>query len=156
MEMPRNQLAGATAKHALIIPTITAAAGNDNTEINGVVIDRQGALTAKIIVTATATLAAGKKLEVNLTLQDGDASNLSDAADIAATLQPLGAADSEVLELLDSGAGSTMTGQFEMDISLDKLKRYMRVQAKGNLDAAGVDTATIAVVVVLGGKVIES
>lgn len=156
MEMIRNQLAGAVAKHALIIPTITAGAGNDNTELNGVVIDRQGALTAKVIVTATATLAAGKKLEVNLTLQDGDNSALSDAADVTAVLQPLGAADSEVLELLDSGSGSTMTGQFEMDISLDRLKRYMRVQAKGNLDATGTDTATIAVVVVLGGKTVES
>lgn len=132
-----------------------AAGAGDNAETNGSGIDRQvaggGGLyqSAVFCLGARAVLSANKKLTVKATFQDS--ADDSTYADIAAALQPEGAADSVVLTLTDSGAGSTLTGSYFKDLELASLRRYIRAQVHIDLDAGATDTCEYAATWQLGG-----
>ena len=89
-----------------------AAGTGDATETNGPVVDRMvsGAManSAVFMLAAVATLAAGKKCTLKATFQHDTDSAGGTMADVAAALQPEGAADSVVLTLTDGGAGGRL------------------------------------------------
>lgn len=143
-----------SVKNAVVIPTITAGGTGDNTEVDGLAIDRKNATSMSVGIVAKAVLAATKTLVVNLTLQDS--ADGSTFADVAAALQPGGAADSAVLTLTGGAGGSTESGVYQLGVNLASLRRYVRVQVKPDLNATGTDTATVAGVIALGGLVVEN
>lgn len=134
--------------------TAIAAGAGDATETDGQGVDRQlsdGSLyrSAAFVLFGKATLAASKKATFKATIQDS-ADNVT-FADVAAALQPEGAADSVVLTLTDSGAGSTLYGTYEFGLSLDSLNRYIRAQVHIDLNAGATDTGFYLGGFVLGG-----
>lgn len=138
--------------YALIIPTITAGGSGDGDEVNGVSIDREDAHCARFSVAARAALGAGESLVVQATVQDS--ADGSTFADVAADLQPGGAADSTILTLTSAGGG-TVTGEATIDVDLSSLRRYVRIQLHPDASRANTDTYTVAAVCELGGLVIE-
>jgi len=145
-----NQLA---CRSACLIPTFTAGAAGDNAQVNGISVDRKDATSASVVVTARAVLAATKTLTVKLIVQDS--ADGTTFTNVAAALQPAGAADSVVLTLTGGAGGSTENGQYQLGLNLASLRRYVRVQLTPDLNATGVDTATVAALFVLGGLVVE-
>lgn len=156
MEFPRDLGAQIESKHALIIPTITSGAGSDGVEVNGEIIDRQNALSASFVVLAKATLDADETAILQLTLQEDDDSAGGTMADVAADLQPEGAAASSVLTLTGGVGGTTEEGVYQFDVDLSSLKRYVRIQVEVTLSRGATDTGTAAVACVLGGREIDS
>lgn len=137
-----------------------AAGAGDNTETDGASFDRyvngsNGSAgifnSATFFLLAQATLATTKACTYKATLQESDASG-SGFADIAAALQPSGAADSVVLTLTDPGGGSTMTGSYQLDVNLESLKRYVRAQVHQDLNAGATDVSFYAAGFVCGGN----
>lgn len=141
---------------AEVVPTITSGAGADGVEQNGLVIDRQDALSAVFALLLEATLDEDETAIAQLTLQEGDESDGSDMADVAAALQPEGAAASSVLTLTGGSGGSTETGAYKFDVDLSSLKRYVRVQVELTLSRGATDTGTVAIAYILGGRSIDS
>jgi hypothetical protein len=150
-----------TAKLSVIGEAVAAGTG-DNTENTGAAVDRlvesladgsgsggkSLAMCAKIIIAAFATLSSGKKATFKATLQDSE-SDSSGFADVAAALQPEGAADSVVLTL--SYVDGSEQGVYEENINLESLKRYLKLQVHVDLDAGATDTARYTGVILLGG-----
>lgn len=125
---------------------VTAGGGGDNTEVVGVTIDRAALGFAKSAVVAipfTATLAASATLTIAWDIDEGNASNLSDAA-------VLTSATAQVVATGPVGGG-TVTGTFEANVSLAGAGRYVRVNFTPNLSAANTDTAALSAVMVFGG-----
>lgn len=126
--------------------TATAGGSGDNTAVTGVIIDRQAFRWPKSGVFAvpfTTTLAAGATLSLAMTVQDGDAANLSDAATFATRANA-------VVATGPSGGG-TVTGVVEFDVNLVGAKRYIRLNFTPDLSAANTDTGAFSGVAVLGG-----
>jgi len=136
---------------ALIIPTVTAGAAGDGLEVNGLVIDRQDAHSAKLFVASKATLAAAETLTVQVTIQDGDAVGGGDMADNTTHL----AAAAVVTTLTGGGGGTTETGLYELALDLSSYKRYVRVQIEPTLSASGTDVATVAAVLAMAGLTVS-
>lgn len=137
---------------AHVEPTITSGAGADGVEQNGEIIDRQDALSAVFTVVCEAVLQAGETAIIQLTLQEDDDSAGGTMADVAAALQPGGAAATAVLTLTGETGGSTERGAYQFDVDLSSLKRYVRVQMECTLSSTATDTATVAVTYALGGR----
>lgn len=127
--------------------SLTAAGAGDNTQVVGTIIDRSllnYPLSLTAVITCKATLAATKKLSLlSVSIQHGNAANLSDAT---ALVSP-----ANVDVLVDSGAGSTISGQQEYDVDLAGAGRYVQLLYTPDLNAASVDTATTAAVLIFGG-----
>jgi hypothetical protein len=124
----------------------TAGSTGDNTAVTGVIIDRAALgwpQSAVLAIPYTATLAAAATLSLAYTVQEGDASNLSDAA----TLQT---ATTAVVATGPSGGG-TVTGTFEVNVPLAGAGRYVRANFTPDLSAANTDTAALSAVIVFGG-----
>jgi hypothetical protein len=83
---------------------LTAGGTGDNTLVTGLIIDRAAynfPLSMVLALSFSATLAASKKLTMkSVTIEHGDAANLSDAASFSTP------ADVDVA--VDSGSGSTL------------------------------------------------
>jgi hypothetical protein len=117
--------------------TATAGGTGDNTEVNGAYQSRMSdngiALSAKLVISYTATLAAGATLTFAANFQDALTSGGSGVADygdaVAATVVATG----------DSG-GSTETGTFEVDVDLSGAREFIRAQVTPNLSAGATDT----------------
>ncbi|TCU34157.1 hypothetical protein [Rhizobium azibense] len=117
--------------------TATAGGAGDATEVNGAYQSRMSdngiALSAKLIVSFTATLAAGATLTFAGNFQDALTSGGSGVADfgdaVAATVVATGGA-----------GGSTETGTFEIDVDLSGAREYIRAQITPNLSAGATDT----------------
>lgn len=123
----------------------TAGGSGDNSAATGVIIDRAAfgyPASAVLAVPYTATLAEDETLTLTYTVQEGDASNLSDAATLKTA--------SVVVATGDTG-GSTETGCLEVDFKSIAGGRYNRVNITPDLSASGTDTAAISAVVVYGG-----
>jgi len=150
MSFARQHNIGANigAEKAIDNTALTAAGAGDNTEVVGQIIDRtlfKYPLSVAVLVGWKAVLAASKKLSLkSVKLEHGDASNLSDAANFATP------ADVDVK--IDGGAGGTYHGAQKYSIDLAGCKRYIRLKVTPDLDAASIDTATIASVFVFGGQ----
>jgi hypothetical protein len=155
MELPRSFGSALTAQTALIIPTLTAAGSGDNTEYNGVSIDREDAHSCVFAVCARAVLTATKLLTLKATLQHSDVAANEGFADVAAALQPGGTADSVVMVLTGGAGGSTEHGTYKLVTDLSALKRYVRIQVHADLDHSGTDTAAVGVACMMN-NVIES
>lgn len=135
-----------TVRRAAANTAATAGSTGDNTAVTGVTIDRVEIGTPQSCVVAipfTATLAATATLSLAYTVQEGNASNMSDAA----TLQ---SGVSAVIATGPSGGG-TVTGTFEVSVPLMGAGRYVRVNFTPNLSAADTDTAALSAVMVFGG-----
>jgi hypothetical protein len=118
---------------------VTAGGAGDATEVNGAWQSRMSeggvALSAKLIVSFTATLTASQTLSFGGNFQDAlDASGVG-AADfggaVAATVVATGAA-----------GGSTETGTFEIDVDLSGAREFIRSQMTPNLSAGATDTCS--------------
>lgn len=124
----------------------TAGGTGDNTAVTGVIIDRAAIgwpESAVLAIPFTATLAAAATLSIGYTVEEGNASNLSDAA----TLQTEAAA----VVATGPGGGGTVTGTFEVSVPLRGAGRYVRANFTPNLSAANTDTAALSAVLVTGG-----
>lgn len=137
--------------------TAVAAGAGDNTETSGTGVDRyvngsNGAdgiyNSAVFVLLASATLSSGKKATFKATLQASAALG-SGYADVAADLQPEGAADSTVLTL--AYVTGSEEGKYTHDLDLSSLDRYIRSQVHVDLDAAGTDVAEFQSGFIMGG-----
>jgi len=125
---------------------VTAGGAGDATAVTGVIIDRAALgwpQSCVVAVPFTATLAAAATLSLSITLQDGDASNLSDAGTFASRANGVIATG--------PGGGGTVTGTIELDVNLSGAKRYVRANFTPDLSASGTDTAALSEVIVFGG-----
>ena len=117
--------------------TATAGGTGDNTEVNGAYQSRMSdkgiALSAKLVISYTATLAAGATLTFAANFQDALAAAGTGVADYG-DLVP-----ATVVATGDSG-GSTETGTFEIDVDLSGAREFIRAQVTPNLSASGTDT----------------
>lgn len=135
-----------TVARAAANTAATAAGTGDNTAVTGAIIDRAAIgmpQSAVLAIPYTATLAAGQTLSIAYTVQEGQASNLSDAE----TLQ---SAASAVVATGPAGGG-TVTGVFEVNVSLAAAGQYVRANFTPDLSASGTDTAALSAVLVFGG-----
>ncbi len=124
----------------------TAGGTGDATAVTGVIIDRAALRwpqSAVFAIPFTTTLAAAATLSLVATIQDGDASNLSDAATFASFA-------SAVVATGPAGGG-TVTGVVEINVNLRGAKRYLRLNFTPDLSAANTDTAALSGVAVFGG-----
>ena len=115
----------------------TAGGTGDATEVNGAWQSRMSkggiALSAKLVVSFTATLAAGATLTF--------AGNFQDALDAAGTgAADFGAAVPAAVVATGGAGGSTETGTFEVDVDLSGAREFIRSQMTPNLSAASTDT----------------
>ena len=125
---------------------VTAGGGGDNTAVTGAIIDRAARgfpQSAVLAIPFTATLQEGETLSIAYTVQEGQASDLSDAA-------TLKTGTSAVVATGPSGGG-TVTGCLEVDVPLSAAGQYVRANFTPNLSASGTDTAALSAVLVLGG-----
>ncbi len=126
---------------------VTAGGSGDDTEVTGAIIDRAavgGAQSGVLAIPYSATLAEGETLSLAYKVQDGNESDLSDAGTLTS-------AASAVVATGPSGGG-TVTGTFEVDLSLAGAGRYVRAKFTPDLSAADTDTAALSAVMVLGGS----
>jgi hypothetical protein len=122
----------------------TAGGTGDNTEVDGVWIDRLGYLSAKLIVGVRAVLGQGETVTL--------AANLQDAADSAGTgAADYGAALAATTAATGGSGGSTEHGRIVADFDLSGARRYVRAQFTPNLSRANTDTAIAYAVLMLGG-----
>jgi len=124
---------------------VTAGGGGDNTAVTGVIIDRAALgwpQSCVVAVPFTATLASAQTLSLAITVQSGEAPNLSDASTLATRANGVVA----------TGAG-TVTGTVELDVNLSGAGRYVRANFTPDLSASGTDTAALSEVIVFGGAI---
>lgn len=128
--------------------TALAAGTGDATEVNGAWIDRKSAqgiaLSAKLVIEFTTTLAGTKTL--------GFGVNFQDATDISGA----GAADygdvyARRVAATGGSGGSTETDTFELDVDLGGARQFIRAQITPDLDASGTDTAAWSAIYMLYG-----
>jgi hypothetical protein len=125
---------------------VTAGGGGDNTAVTGAIIDRAARgfpQSAVLAIPFTATLGQGETLSIAYTVQEGQAANLSDAATLVS-----GA--SAVVATGPTGGG-TVTGTFEVNVSLGAAGQYVRCNFTPDLSRANTDTAALSAVMVFGG-----
>lgn len=133
------------ARYGLTGVAVTAGGAGDDTEVNGIWIDRLGFSSLKVVLPYTATLGATETLSVAANIQDASDDQGTGAADfgdaLASTVQATGAT-----------GGSTETGVVEMDVDLSAANRFVRVQFTPDLSRANTDTAELAAVYLLAGS----
>ena len=158
---------------------ITAAAGNDNVEVNGNVIDilkagRGRYCSAKLIIYWKAVLQDTKTLSIAANLRhDTDSGMSTDVADLYATRGCYSRDDSSgatsdadsTAVTLSSGCfpktavatgqsgGTTERGVVELDFDLSKANEYIQAQVTADLSASGTDTVDIGAILVFGGAI---
>lgn len=143
--LQRNFGALNTVKRAAANTAATAGGTGDNTEVTGVIIDRAALgwpKSAVLVIPFTATLAATETLQIAVSVKEGEASNLSDAAvlkAVAATTVATG-----------PGGGGTVTGEYEVELNLEGAGRYIRADWTPNLSRANTDTAALSAVLSFG------
>lgn len=128
--------------------TAVAAGSGDATQANGAWVDRKDskgmAMSAKLVINWTTTLAAGKTLAFGVTFQD--------AVDVSGTgAATFGDVVASTVVATDSGAGSTLTGTTEIDIDLGGAREFIRAQITPDLNAANTDTAAFSATLVFFG-----
>lgn len=121
---------------------VTAGGAGDNTESNGVYVDRSGYDSAKLVVSFEAVLGATETLSIG--------ANIQDDADGSGTGVDYGSAYTSAVVATGGAGGSTERGVVELDFDLRAAKQYIRSQITPDLSAATTDTARIHAVWVLG------
>ena len=135
-----------------IVAAVAAGAG-DAVEMDGVFVDGRSYHSAKLIVAFEAVLAAAATLSI--------AANLQHADDLAGTnAEDFGPAFANAIVATGAGGGSTERGVVELNVNLigdlvssnvAVFRGFLQGQATPDLSAGSVDTADIAMVLVLGG-----
>lgn len=142
----RNIGALVSVLYAAANTAVTAGGGGDDTAVTGAIIDRAAKgfpQSAVLAIPFSATLGEGETLSIAYAVATGNAENLSDA-------ETLASATSEVVATGPSGGG-TVTGTFEVDVSLGGAGRYVRASFTPAMSRANTDTAALSAVMVLGG-----
>lgn len=127
---------------------VTAGGAGDNAAVTGVIIDRAALgwpQSCVVAVPFTATLAQAATLSLAITLQSGEAANLSDATTFASRANG-------VVATGPTGGGA-VTGTVELDVNLSGAGRYVRANFTPDLSAANTDTAALSEVIVFGGQI---
>ncbi len=145
-----------SGKHMVGLPihdaeVITAAAGNDNVEVDGNFVSRKGAnssevpLSGKLIISFTAVLDATETLTI--------AANLQDAVDAAGLLvADYGDAFASAIVATGGGGGTTERGVVEIDVDLSAARGFIRDQITADLSRGATDTVAISSIFVLSGE----
>lgn len=150
----KNVGAWLTSAIASTIQDLTAGGAGDNTEIDGLSIDRMvhggggPTLSAKFIVAFEAVLAAAATLSLVGNMQHADDNGSGAPGSWADTGDILASA----VVATGPGGGGTVRGTAELDVKLSGLKQWIRVQFTPNLSAANTDTAEVVAVAVFGGN----
>ena len=139
----------ANAQCAFAPQVVTAGAGIDNVQQNGIIFDRLAVVGAdifpstKLVFFGVTTLAAAETLTVAADVQHGDNSALSDAAVLAGfTL---------ATTIVKTGAATAGVWTVSLDVDLRTAKRYFRCRPTFDLSRATTDTAAVAAAWILGG-----
>ena len=130
--------------------TATAGGAGDNTAVVGTWLDREGLglgyaggsipMSALVSIAFTATLAAGKGLNMALLVEDS-------ADGVAAnTYQTISAVQAAL-----SAAGGTVNGQIGFHVNLGSARRYVRFTWTPDLTNTATDTASIFPMCALAG-----
>jgi hypothetical protein len=126
----------------------TAGGSGDATEVSAAWVSRDSATgianSMKVIVSYTATLAAGATLTFAGNMQDATDGSGTGAADY-------GDAVTATVVATGGTGGSTETGTFELDVDLAGAREFVRAQITPNLSAANTDTAAWSVTYVFFG-----
>jgi len=124
--------------------TAVAAGAGDATEDSGAYVDRQGYLSAKLVITFEAVLQATETLSI--------AANAQDATDSSGTgVADFGTAFANTVVATGGAGGSTERGTVEIDLDLNTANQYLRAQFTPDLSAGATDTAIITSTFILGG-----
>jgi hypothetical protein len=128
--------------------TATAGGTGDATEADGAYADRFDsasgmAMSAKLIIGFTATLAQAATLTI--------AANIQDDADGSGAGVDYGDALTATVVATGGTGGSTERGTIEIDFDLSSAERYVRSQITPNLSAANTDTCVVWAVWVFYG-----
>jgi hypothetical protein len=161
---------GATVKSftALTPAVITAAAGNDGSELTGITIDRllagrELATSAKLVISFVTTTASSKTLSISGNAEHGAASNLSDTADFSAvraafdlnaTPGPTAitlVAGAVPVTVVATGGLTAAAGQVEVDFDLSGAKQYIRFMPTFDLSNTSADTVAYSATWIFGG-----
>ena len=142
-----------TAEPAQAPSVITAGAGIDGAEQNGLIVDRLAlpALfqSAEVEICGITTLAASATLTITANVQDGDNSALSDAADYV--YDPAGGTGLLAATVVKTGAVTNGVWKTRLKVNLVRAKRYLRTQITADLSAAGTDTCAFSATWIFGG-----
>lgn len=127
---------------------VAAGGGGDGVAVNGVTVDQLESgkpkrETSVIRAAARATLQAAETLTLVVKVQEGAASDMSDAADVTGA--------TTTITLTGPGGGGTVEDGAEFEVSVKGLKRYWRVVATPTFSAGGVDTGQYNVDMVMSG-----
>jgi hypothetical protein len=112
-----------------------AAGTGDNTEALGAIVDMQaqdGPMSGFAFCAGQAILTDAKGISlVEFKLEHGEAANLSDAADVVVKV---------FTDIVVSSGGTTEQFVVKFAVNLNGIKRYWRLTATPDLDAANTDT----------------
>lgn len=122
--------------------TATAAGTGDATEVSGAWQSRKSAtkgiaLSGKLVISYTATLAAAATLSFSGNFQDALDASGTGAADFPAT----GGSVAAFVAATGGTGGTTETGTVELDIDLSGAREFIRAQITPDLSAGATDTA---------------
>ena len=128
---------------------ITAAAGNDNVEVDGNFVSRVGSnqglfLSGKLIISFKAVLDEDETLSI--------AANLQDAVDSAgAAAADYGNAFALAVVATGGAGGTTERGVVEIDVDLSAAREFIQDQITADLSRGATDTVAISAVFVASG-----
>lgn len=140
----RNIGAYIAAALALDNTDAVAAGAGDATEADGNWVDRNRALSAKLVITFKAVLAEDKTLSIAANAQDASDSSGTGAADY-------GDAVANAVVATGGSGGSTERGVVELDLDLSSADAFIRPQVTPDLSAVATDTVEFNAVIVFGG-----
>jgi hypothetical protein len=129
--------------------SLTAGGTGDNTQVNGLAIDRTtvlgSPLSASFIARYKATLGQGNTLSLSATVQTADDSGFTTNVNTLATFTKT---------VVDTGGtgGSVQRGVFRLPVDFAGAQQFVRVQFTPDLSAANTDTAELSLTAVLGGQ----
>lgn len=125
------------------LATAVAAGSGDNTESDGVWVDREDAssgiaMSAKLVIAYEAVLAENETLSLTVNIQDDD-----DSAG-GGTPADFGTAYVKTVVATGGSGGSTERGTLELDFDLGSARQYLRSQITPDLSRGATDTANVS------------
>ena len=129
-----------------VFATATAGGAGDAAEVTGAALDTLDSHSVILAVYCRATTAAGKKLSLTVKVADSDDGSTFGADETLATAV-------QVIGAVGALTNSEAVYELKIDVAASKTrKRYLKFKITPDLDAASIDTATIAGFAALGGN----